>query len=138
MADSAYDSSVPNFQSDDETTREKAAWDKARLGAELESLNRAFTATQSAAEELHDLAKALILRSLSDPMIDLAERSKKLDTIDLVDELRRFLECACLGVESLGSPRQRDGLQAVLIYVIDGLKALSKALHPDQAEAQTA
>jgi hypothetical protein len=115
MADSAYDSSVSNFQSVNEAPRDKAVWDRARLDAELASLNRAFAATQSAAEEQHELAKALILRSLSEPMVDLAERFKKLDTIDLV-----------------------DGLQTVLSHVIYGLKTVSKALHPDRAGAQTA
>jgi hypothetical protein len=136
MADSAYDSSVSNFQSRPETASEKAAWDKARLDAELASLDRAFAAAQSAAEEQHELAKALILRSLSEPMGDLAERFKQLDKVDLVGELRWFVECAYLGAQGLGSAHERDGLQTVLSHVIYGLKVLSRALHPGRAEAQ--
>jgi hypothetical protein len=138
MADTAYDASVSNSQLRNEASSDKAAWDRARLDAELESLNRALTATQSAAEEQHELAKALILRSMSEPMGDLAERFNKLDKVDLVSELRGFLECAYLGAQGLGSPRERDGLQTVLSHVIYGLKILSQSLHPGRAEAQAA
>jgi hypothetical protein len=136
MADSRYGPSVSNSQSRNEASSEKAAWDRARLDAELESLDRALASTRDAAEELHSLAKALILRSLSEPMVDLAERFNKLDKVDLVGELRGFLECAYLGAQGLGSPHERDGLQTVLSHVMYGLKALSQSLHPDRAEAQ--
>jgi hypothetical protein len=121
-----------------EAPRDKAAWDRARLDAELASLNRTLAAAQSAVQEQHELAKALILRSLSEPMVDLAERFKELDKVDLVNELQGFLECAYLGAQGLGSPQQRDGLQTVLSHVIYGLKTLSQALHPDRAEAHAA
>jgi hypothetical protein len=132
MATDAYDSNFSASQSADAA--------RARIGAELDSLNRAFASTRDAAEELRDLAKALILKPTSAPewSVDLAERYKKLDKANLVDELRRFLEFACDGAESLAAPRQRDGLQTVLNHVIYGLKVLYKDLHPDHAEADAA
>jgi hypothetical protein len=132
MATDAYD---PNF-----STSQSADAARARIEAEIDSLNRAFASTRSAAEELRDLAKALILKPTSAPewSLDLAERYKKLDKADLVDELMRFLQCARLGAGGLGSPSEREGLQAVLSHVIYGLRILYKDLHPDHAEAEAA
>jgi hypothetical protein len=132
MATDAYDSCFSNSQSIDAA--------RARIEAEIDGLNDRLRAVTSAAEELRDLAKALILNARLTPAatFDLAERLKELDKVDLIDELTQFIECASLGAEAVGSPRARDALQAVLSHVIYGLKLLSDALHPDAVKAQAA
>jgi hypothetical protein len=132
MATNVYDSSSSNSQSNETAS--------AQLHAEFDALERALKSAQCAVRALRNRDKSLILQISSVPpnAFDLGARFKRLDRVDLVGELRGFLECACLGAAGLGVRNEGDGLQTVLSHVIFGLNLLSENLRSDLAEAPAA